>query len=191
LVQVTTLGLVDEDRSREINSVILKGVGLLVGLGVVIAFGTYVVVHALGLNDPGETTTSLGAPVSVSPLPTTALPEPDPSTPASPGLSDSTPARTGDALPRGARGLHLTMTPLVASPMERLNVTGTYPRHDNVALQVQRFENGIWADFPTNAQVSMGTFETYVMTSRVGVNRFRVFDPATGKASNVVSVSIG
>lgn len=178
----------DEDRSSEITAVIVKGLGLLVGLGLVIALGTYVVVHALGLNDPGETTTSLGAPVPVTPLPTTALPVPGSSD--SPGLPASTPAQPRDPSTRGAHGLHLTMTPLVASPMERLNVTGSYAGHDNVALQVQRFENGIWADFPTNAQVSMGTFETYVMTSHTGVNRFRVFDPATNTASNVVQVSI-
>jgi hypothetical protein len=37
----------------------------------------------------------------------------------------------------------------------------------------------------------MGTFETYVMTSHPGPNRFRVYDPAEGKASNVITIVIG
>jgi hypothetical protein len=84
----------------------------------------------------------------------------------------------------------MTMTPLVAQPMERLNITGTYAGHDNASLQVQRLEGGVWADFPTQAQVNMGTFETYVETSHTGPNKFRVYDPGSDKASNVVTISI-
>jgi hypothetical protein len=56
---------------------------------------------------------------------------------------------------------------------------------------VQRFENGGWTDFPTTASVRGGIFTTYVMTGRVGMNRFRVLDPSSGRSSNPVRVRVG
>jgi hypothetical protein len=55
---------------------------------------------------------------------------------------------------------------------------------------VQRFEGGKWVDFGVQANVNVGTFETYVMTGRAGDNRFRVFDPETKTASNDVTITV-
>jgi hypothetical protein len=55
---------------------------------------------------------------------------------------------------------------------------------------VQRFEGGKWEDFPVTASVSNETFSTYIQTSQAGVNRFRVVDTDSRKASNEVRVKI-
>ena len=78
----------------------------------------------------------------------------------------------------------------MARPNERVNLTGTYKKADNVGLQVQRFEDGKWRDFGVSATVRVGTFETYVMTGQSGEHRFRMYDPAAKEGSNVVLVTI-
>jgi hypothetical protein len=75
--------------------------------------------------------------------------------------------------------------------MERVNLTGRYRGADNVELQVQRFEEGEWRDFGVKASVRVGAYDTYVMTGRPGEQRFRMWDPAARKGSNVVLVTIG
>jgi hypothetical protein len=188
---------VDEERSGQIGDVVRKGLALLVGMAVVIALGTWLLVRVLGLDDTGDATDVVGTPQPAHPLPSTALPVPSDSAspddetseePAEP-TGESTGPSPGSSVP-GAPDLRLSITPLTAAPMERLNVTGTYAGHDNVSLQVQRREGGVWADFPTTARVNMGTFETYVKTSHPGPNRFRVYDPAEDKASNVITIII-
>ena len=49
--------------------------------------------------------------------------------------------------------MRLDISPVVARPMERVNLTGTYKGADNVGLQVQRFEDGNWRDFGVTATV--------------------------------------
>lgn len=87
--------------------------------------------------------------------------------------------------------ISLSVSPLDVAAMERIYLTGTYPGGEGASLQVQRFENGGWTDFPTSASVSGGTFTTYVMTGQAGVNKFRVVDAGRGKASNPVTVRVG
>jgi hypothetical protein len=77
------------------------------------------------------------------------------------------------------------------SPMERIDLTGTYQGGEGAVLQVQRFEGGTWTDFPVTVSVSNATFATYVQTGQAGEVRFRVLDTDTEKASNPVTVSIG
>lgn len=76
------------------------------------------------------------------------------------------------------------------SAMQRIDLTGSYPAGTGAILQVQRFENGSWADFPVTVSVSGGSFGTYVMTGSSGETRFRVVDTDTGKASNPVTVTV-
>jgi hypothetical protein len=85
--------------------------------------------------------------------------------------------------------ISLSASPTTVSAMERIDLTGTYPRGEGASLQVQRYEGG-WSVFPVSASVSDGTFSTYVMTGRSGLNKFRVVDPASGKKSNVVRVRV-
>lgn len=86
--------------------------------------------------------------------------------------------------------ISLSASPVEVSRMERIYLSGTYPRGEGASLQVQRFEGGSWTDFPTSASVSGGTFSSYVMTGQTGPNKFRVVDAATGKKSNPVTVTV-
>jgi hypothetical protein len=117
-------------------------------------------------------------------MPTTALPVPG---------EDKTTDKFDEGVPpkSGKRGkIQLDVSPVMARPNERINLTGTYRKADNVGLKVQRFEDGRWSDFGVNATVRVGTFETYVMTGQVGEHRFRMYDPASKEGSNVVLVTV-
>jgi hypothetical protein len=179
--------LTDEERSAQVRNVFLKALGVLVVIGVLIYLGTTVMVRALNLNEDSSSPVggSNGPPKA---LPSTALPVPgqktdEPSDDASPSASASPNAgKKGD--------IELSISPVMASPMERVNLTGTYKGADNLQLEVQRFDAGKWTNFGVQATVKVGTFETYIMTGHAGENRFRVFDPQTDKGSNVILVTI-
>ena len=176
----------DEDRSAQVRGALLKALATVVGIGVVIALGTTIVVHALGLNQ-GDSS----GPVGASPtgparhqLPTTALPVPGEDTQA------AAPSATPAAGSGKAGQIVLEVSPVIASPMERVNLTGTYKGADNLGLEVQRFDGGAWSNFGVTATVRVGTYATYVMTGRSGDQHFRMFDPAAKRGSNVVLVTI-
>ena len=178
--------LSDEERSAQVRSVLFKALGVLVVIGVLIFLGTTIMVHALGLNDDSSAGPVGGQPAEPpKALPSTALPVPEKSDEPSDEPSASA---SPDAGKRG--DIELSISPIMAKPMERVNLTGTYKGADNVQLEVQRFENGTWSNFGVQANVSVGTFATYIMTGRTGENRFRVFDPQTQKGSNVILVTI-
>jgi hypothetical protein len=179
----------EQDSPDQVRSALLKALAVVAVIAVLIAVGTVVVVRALGLDDnesPGSTATvPSGGPRSA--LPSSALPVPGES--ASTEASESPSA---SPTPKGAKGdLELDVSPLEAAPMERVNLTGRYRGADDTELQVQRFEEGTWRDFGVKATVRVGVYDTYVMTGRAGEQRFRVWDPAARKGSNVVLVTIG
>jgi hypothetical protein len=90
-------------------------------------------------------------------------------------------------------GISLQAGQTQVGPMQRIDLTGTYPGGEGSVLQVQR-ATGVgdsWVDFPVTVTVSGGTFSTYVQTGRSGPNRFRVVDTDNDQASNEVSVNIG
>ncbi len=177
----------DDDGSSNVAGTALKVAGIALVLGLVIGIGTLLLVRSLGLSSPRQPGTAAGksTPTSPSqPLPSTALPTPQTSAPGT-GLSISpNPTQSSGS------GIQLALSPALARPMQRVNLTGNYPGKDNVSLQVQRKEGGAWTSFPTSAQVQNGTFQTYVLTGRLGDQVFRVFDPATNAASNPVTVTI-
>jgi hypothetical protein len=179
----------EEDRSAQVRDALLKALAVMVGIGVVIALGTTIVVRALGLNEtdsPGPVGAAPSAPVK--PLPTTALPVPgEDTTTVEPTQEPSDTATPG---PGGKGDIRLDVSPVSARPMERVNLTGTYKGADNLGLQVQRFEDGNWSDFGVTATVRVGTYETFVMTGRTGEQRFRMYDPQADQGSNVVLVTI-
>jgi hypothetical protein len=185
-----------DDRERsQLQAVLLKGAAVLVAICLVVALGTLVMVKALGLDEKGRgggTTTAVLTPQPVTPLPTTALPVPGQSnTPRGADTKAAGSHRHHPKKPARAHGFHLSVTPASVAPMQRINLTGTYPGHDNMSVEVQRFEGGQWTSFAgVAASVHVGTFQTYVMTGRSGVNRFRMFDPSSGRASNPVTVTI-
>lgn len=185
---LATVRRVDDEREAQLGSVVRRALLFLIAFAVVVALGTYVFVHALGLNGSGgDTRSALGRAEPVSPLPSTALPVPGDASSSSPGGGSS---GGGAHRHRKPTGLHLAASPTEVAPMGRINLTGTWPGHDNVGLQVQRLEGGSWSDFPTTTTVQVGTFETYVRTGRSGLNEFRVVDPATHTASNSVRITV-
>ncbi|HET6168469.1 MAG TPA: hypothetical protein VFE07_16685 [Marmoricola sp.] len=176
----------DEDRRGELATVVLKVVGVAVAIGLVIGIGAWVLVKAIGLDSP-DPATDPSQVQPVTPLPSTALPVPSESDTSGPGTSDL-PTITPSP---GNGDLFLSAAPVIVDPMERINLTGQWPGHDNEGLLVQRFEGGKWADFGVQVRVNVGTFETYVMTGRSGDQRFRVYDPQSRTASNEVTVTVG
>jgi hypothetical protein len=165
--------------------VILKVLGIGLAIGLVIGGGAWVLVKSLGLDTTDTSGTTLGSDGPVTPLPTTALPVPSESP-----SSDSTGLVTEPPIAPNTGGLYLSASPVIVNPMERINLTGQWPGHDNEGLLVQRFEGGKWADFGVHVNVNLGTFETYVMTGHTGDQKFRVFDPGSDTASNAVTITV-
>ena len=172
------------DRQRQITTVIFKILGVAVVIGLCIGGGAWLMVKALGLEADDSPDSGSSHVEPLTPLPTTALPVPsDGESPSDSGLPTATAVPGGD--------LQLTASPVQVRPMERINLTGQWPGHDNQSLLVQRFDGGKWTDFGVDVRVDVGTFSTYVMTGRSGDQRFRVFDPTTQTASNEVTVTVG
>ena len=88
-------------------------------------------------------------------------------------------------------GITLDVSPQQVAPGERINFNGTYPGGDGSTLQVQRLDGSVWSDFPVSASVSGGSFGTWILTSRTGATKFRMYDAGADKKSNVVTVQIG
>lgn len=182
---MTGTGDEERDPRQELTAVVLKILGVAVAVGLVIGLGAWVLVKGLGLDSSDATTPGSALVDSTKPLPTTALPVPSASVPT----DDNTGLVTRTGTPSG--DLFLNASPVNVRPMERINLTGQWPGHDNEGLLVQRFEDGQWSDFGVQARVNVGTFETWVQTGRQGDQKFRVFDPETKTASNDVTVTIG
>ncbi len=179
----------DEQR-RALLQAVLKVVAVAVVAGVVIGLGALVLVKGLGLNSAPAAHSSAPAAASPSALPTVALSSPGPTGQATPTASPSSTPPT--PAPKKKKAIQLSASPASVHAMQRVNLTGTWPGHDKVALQVQSKQTGAWTDFAgVQAQVSGGTFTTYVQTGRAGENRFRVRDPASGAVSKAVTVTVG
>ncbi|MCD4524196.1 hypothetical protein [Nocardioides sp. cx-173] len=86
--------------------------------------------------------------------------------------------------------ISLTSDASEVGSMERIYLRGTYPDGEGAILQVQQWEGDDWGIFPVTASVSNETFTTYIQTSQVGKNRFRVVDTDSGEASNEIRVTI-
>ena len=89
------------------------------------------------------------------------------------------------------KGITLQVFPQQVPPGQRINITGVYSGGEGATLQVQRFEHGSWSNFPVTTTVSGGQFATYITTSHVGPQQFRVTDKASGRKSNAVRVRVG
>jgi len=176
--------LTDEERSAQVRSALFKALAVLAVVGVLIFLGTTVMVRALDLDEGSPDTIGSGEEEPDTALPSTALPVPGEETEE----PSEEPSESPDAGKTG--NIELSISPVLARPMERVNFTGDYKGADNIQLEVQRFEDGKWTDFGVQATVRVGTFETYIMTGRAGENRFRVYDPETQQGSNVIMVTI-
>jgi hypothetical protein len=105
------------------------------------------------------------------------------------------PSRSPSASPAGRtpsqERIKLFVAPQHVAPGQRIDFSGVYEAGEGVALQIQRKENGVWSDFPVTATVRGGTFETWIETTHTGRVPYRVYDGRSGRASNVVILTIG
>lgn len=186
-----------EDRPILTGLVALVGVGIGVGLilGLVVLIG--VRVTGIGGDDVAASTSRDDATMYLPrPERTTASDGPlitldaDPSSSATPSASP-TESESPTESPSPETGINLSAGTTAVGPMEQIDLTGTYPDGEGAVLQVQRFQAGAWADFNVTVVVSNQTFATYVQTSVVGLNRFRMVDTDSGAVSNEVRVRVG
>lgn len=133
-----------------------------------------------GTSSPAPILPTTGDRTSTAPPTTTAT---EPTTPPKP---------TKPTKRKPQHPITLTASPPSVGSFERVNLSGRYPGHDGARLQVQRsLGSGPWADFPIDTSVSDGGYATYIQTSMLGVNHFRMLDKTTGAMSNVATVTIG
>lgn len=174
-----------KDRPVLMGLVALAAVALVIGLlgGAAMLVG----VKALGLD--GGSSDGSSEPGSGGSL---YLPKPTDTPTAEPPPETTEPAPDASESPETpAAAITLSAGQVSVSPMQQIDLTGTYPAGEGAILQVQRFENGEWSDFPVTASVSGQTFGTYVQTSQAGPNKFRVIDTDTQTTSNEVIVTVG
>jgi hypothetical protein len=171
------------------NRPVLTGLIALVGVAVVIGLlgGLAVVVgvKATGIGGSSDAGSSAGAASTFN------LPKPTDTGSASPTQEPEQPSESQSTSEAPAEAISLSATQQSVSPMQQIDLTGTYPAGEGAILQVQRFEDGAWSDFPVTMSVSGGTFATYVLTSRVGPNKFRVVNTDSDVVSNEVTVTVG
>ena len=171
---------------------VLTGLVALVGVAVVIGLlgGLAVMVGVKTAGIGGTSSASAGdeAPATFNlPRPTdTGTTE---EAPAPEETVEPTQGETTSEAP--AKAISLTTGQQSVSPMQQINLTGTYQAGEGAILQVQRFEDGAWVDFPVTVSVGGGTFATYVLTGRTGPNQFRVADTDSDVVSNEVTVTVG
>lgn len=180
------------DRPVLTGLIALAGVGLVVGL--VLGGAALGAVSVLGLGgDDGGSGQS-------SDRPSFYLPKPEPTDEPSEPLITLAPDGssrgstepsdpTSSATPEEEISLSAAQTSV--APMQQIDLSGVYPGGEGAILQVQRFADGQWLDFPVTVSVSNETFSTYIQTGQLGQNRFRVVDTSTGLESNAVRVTIG
>jgi hypothetical protein len=118
-------------------------------------------------------------------------PKKSPTGSQSSGSSGSDGSDSPDSPGHEKNGITLQLYPQQVSAGQRINISGVYTNGEGAQLQVQRFENGSWSDFPVTTSVSGGQFATYITTSHTGPQRFRVTDKAADRESNAVRVRVG
>jgi hypothetical protein len=177
----------DTEKQRPVLSGLIALVGVAIAIGLLGGLAVIVGVKATGLDNTSTATDPSAAPSTFHlPKPTdtsSSIPEPEDSVEPSPGEQPSSEAPT-DAI-------SLSATQQSVSPMQQIDLTGTYQAGEGAILQVQRLEGSTWSDFPVTMSVSGGTFATYVQTSKVGPNKFRVIDTDSQAVSNEVTVTVG
>jgi hypothetical protein len=172
---------------------IISGLAALIGVGVVVGLlvsgGALAASSMLGLGGGDDGGTASSQQSMYLPKPSDTESESGPQITLQPGeASPSAPASSSAATPQFAISLSSASTEV--GPMEEIYLTGVYPTGEGAVVQVQRFENGRWEDFPVDASVSGQTFSTYVQTAQTGVNRFRVRDTSSAQVSNEVRVKV-
>ena len=175
----------DSEKDRPVLMGLLALVGVAVAIGLLGGLAVMIGVKATGLD--GTTTASDG---SATPS-TFKLPKPTDTSSVAPPEDPVEPSEGEKSSEAPAEAISLTTVQQSVSPMQQIDLTGTYQAGEGAILQVQRMESGAWSDFPVTMSVSGGTFATYVQTSRIGPNKFRVVDTDSDVVSNEVTVTVG
>ncbi|WP_372727331.1 hypothetical protein [Nocardioides sp.] len=185
------------DRDERVERPVLSGLVALVAVALTVGLILGVValgatrVAGLGGDQRSGSTTAEESMYLPKPVKTGAPSEPlitlvpQPSETSNPAPPEPTKTK------RPKKRISLSASQTAVSAMEQIDLTGVYPRGEGAVLQVQRFTDGAWRDFPVTVSVSDETFATYVQTSQPGQNRFRVVDTDSGLTSNEVRVTIG
>ncbi|HEY3528757.1 MAG TPA: hypothetical protein VGK78_06365 [Nocardioides sp.] len=181
------------DKERPVIAGLLALVGVAVAVGLIAAGAFVVGAHVVGLS--GGHAAIVGGDAGATmivPKPEKTQPATGPSitlgsSPTSSDTNQSPPPKIEKPKTRISLQAGQTSVP----PMGRIDLTGTYPGGEGAVLNVQKFSNGSWQDFYSiSATVTNGTFSTYIQTGTPGMNRFRVIDSDTHRASNEVRVQI-
>ena len=177
----------DSRKDRPVLSGLIALVAVAVAIGLLGGLAVMIGVKATGIDNTSSATDESATPSTFSlPRPTdteSSVPEPEDSVEPSAGEESTSEAP--------AEGISLSVTQQSVSPMQQIDLTGTYQAGEGAILQVQRLEGGTWSDFPVTMSVSGGTFATYVQTAQVGPNQFRVVDTDSQVVSNEVTVTVG
>lgn len=189
----------DERTGRAVTDGLVALVAVSLAVGLTLALVAFVGLRMLGFGDDGSgSDASEQERMSIPPMEETtgpsgpaitlATPESESEETTSESASEQTkkPKKKAEDKDR----ISLSAGQVEVDNFDRIDLTGTYPGGEGAVLQVQRFENGSWQDFPTTAAVSNETFSTYVQTGVGGVNRFRMLDKNSGVESNEVKVRV-
>jgi len=172
---------------------IFSGLAALIGVGVVVGLlvsgAALAASSMLGLTGDDSDGTASSNQSMYLPKPSPTEPETDPQVTLLPGDESSSPSQSSSPA-KPEFDISLSAAKTQVGPMEEIYLTGVYPKGEGAVVQVQRFENGKWEDFPVDAVVSNKTFSTYVQTAQSGVNRFRVRDSDGPEVSNQVRVKV-
>lgn len=175
-----------DTENRPVLTGLIALVGVAVAIGLLGGLAVLVGVKATGIGGDSE------ASDEPSSSATFRLPKPtETSSETVPGETTETSPGTEPSSEAPAAAISLSAAQQSVSPMQQIDLTGTYQAGEGAILQVQRMENGAWSDFPVTMSVSGGTFATYVQTSRTGPNKFRVVDTDSDVVSNEVTVTVG
>ena len=175
-----------DTENRPVLTGLIALVGVAVAIGLLGGLAVLVGVKATGI---GGSTESSDEPSTSA---TFRLPRPsETSTETAPEQATEPSPGTETTSEAPVEPISLTAAQQSVSPMQQIGLTGTYQAGEGSVLQVQRMEDGAWADFPVTMSVSGGTFSTYVLTGRTGPNKFRVVDTDSEVVSNEVTVTVG
>ena len=176
----------DTEKHRPVLTGLIALVGVAVVIGLLGGLAVMVGVKATGIDGASTATDESATPSTFN------LPRPSDTGSSIPEPEDVVEPSTGEETSEApAEAISLSVTQQSVSPMQQIDLTGTYQAGEGAILQVQRLEGGTWSDFPVTMSVSGGTFATFVQTGKVGPNQFRVIDTDSQAISNEVTVTVG
>lgn len=188
-----------EPSDREDHPVLaglLALVGVALAVGLIVGLAALAGTRILGLNGEDAAAESTGGQSLFLPKPKPTQSDKGPEITLQPGPTQSPspsdkPSETQKP-EKPKNEISLAASQTAVAPMEQIDLTGVYPGGEGAILRVERFSGGQWEDFAQiTANVSNETFSTYIQTGQIGMQRFRVVDTDTGKASNEVRVRVG